>query len=249
MPAFFNDDMLKQEYTNRLLNHQRADEIIQGEYWENGRGCALGCTFNAKGMDEKNNSIYDTCETKLNVPACIAKVEECIFEHSTSFYAKTFPLRFLNSIPVGFDDWKSFYNAVSIFLYEKICNPTWYTDELYYLLVKTMNYHRGLPSDIKELKQLCSSISLDLFDNTYSLYRAIHLSIFDENLPLLISAIMSLMFEKNTFPHVPSYVFQYHKSYEDIGDYMIEWFNNYIKSVELEKQSLYDIKEKITCQI
>ena len=38
MRAFHNDESVKAKYIARVKDHQFADEIIQGKYWENGRG-------------------------------------------------------------------------------------------------------------------------------------------------------------------------------------------------------------------
>lgn len=40
MLAFHNDSKIKATYLNRLEVHYKHDEIIKGQYWENGKGCA-----------------------------------------------------------------------------------------------------------------------------------------------------------------------------------------------------------------
>jgi hypothetical protein len=43
--AFHNDQKIKDKYLARVEAHRKADEIIKGKYWENGKGCAVGCTL------------------------------------------------------------------------------------------------------------------------------------------------------------------------------------------------------------
>ena len=243
MPAFFNDDSLKQEYVDRVSQHQEMDEIIQGRYWEHGKGCALGCTLHQKGqIEEKGTTIHEAFETKLNIPVWLGRSEEVIFEHCTSDYAKTFPLRFLNSIPVGFDDWRSFYNDVCVFLYENVSSPSYFPNKICELLTRTINYHKGIRTDINNLREFRSSIPMYDMDATYSLYRAIGISLFNYNLPSLIIPVLHSRYEadRNSKLDTPYY---YNELFEELGNYMIEWFNNYIKSVEPE------LEKEITCLI
>ena len=93
--AFFNDPKIKQKYVKRLKEHQKLDEIIQGDYWENGKGCAVGCTIHGDS--------HQAYEDELNVPMVIARLEDRIFEGMPAKEAKLFPLRFIESISEGAD--------------------------------------------------------------------------------------------------------------------------------------------------
>ena len=70
MLAFHNDPTIKQKYVDRINAHYDADEIIHGIYWENGKGCAVGCTI--EGSD------HERYETELGIPATIAHLEDAI---------------------------------------------------------------------------------------------------------------------------------------------------------------------------
>jgi hypothetical protein len=95
MKAFHNDPELKQKYLNRVLAHKAADEIIKGKYWENGKGCAVGCTIHSN-----NHAAY---ETELGVPQWLAHLEDRIFEGLPNDEAKDFPFLFLDAINIGAD--------------------------------------------------------------------------------------------------------------------------------------------------
>lgn len=42
--AFHGKQSIKDKLLAQLQAHYEADEIIKGIYWENGKGCAVGCT-------------------------------------------------------------------------------------------------------------------------------------------------------------------------------------------------------------
>ena len=95
MKTFHNDPAIKEKYIARVKAHMEADEIEKGYYWENGKGCAVGCTI--EGSD------HEKYEIELGIPKEIAYLEDSIFENLPNELAKTFPLRFLEAIPVGAD--------------------------------------------------------------------------------------------------------------------------------------------------
>jgi hypothetical protein len=95
MLAFHGSEPTRRKYINRVKAHYKADEIIQGIYWENGKGCAVGCTI--EGSD------HGRYEVELGIPRMIARLEDRIFEGLTNGEAKKFPLRFLEAIKTGSD--------------------------------------------------------------------------------------------------------------------------------------------------
>ena len=93
MKAYLNDTKIKEKYIVRVKTHAEADRIIKGTYWQNGKGCAVGCTI--EGSD------HSRYETELGIPRVIARLEDRIFEGLPNDEAKEFPLKFLNAINVG----------------------------------------------------------------------------------------------------------------------------------------------------
>ena len=93
--AFHNDPNIKGKYLARVRAHIAADELIHGKYWENGKGCAVGCTIHGS-----NHSAY---ETELSIPRVLAKLEDGIFEGMSNGLSKVWPEQFLLCIPVGAD--------------------------------------------------------------------------------------------------------------------------------------------------
>ena len=95
MRAFHNDPALKEKYLARVRAHAAADEIVHGQYWENGKGCAVGCTI--------HGSDHARYETELGIPEWLARLEDSLFENLSNGGAKAFPEQFLAAIPVGVD--------------------------------------------------------------------------------------------------------------------------------------------------
>jgi len=93
MIAFHGKPETKQFYLGRVLEHQQADEIVKGTYWEDGKGCAVGCTL--------HSSDHKAYESEMGVPEWLALVEDRIFEGMSNERAKKFPAQFIESINVG----------------------------------------------------------------------------------------------------------------------------------------------------
>ena len=95
MQAFNNNPSIKEKYLTRVQEHYKADEIIQGQYWENGKGCAVGCTIHSGN--------HENYELELGIPKVMAYLQDTIFEKLPNELAKEFPIQFLSSINVGAD--------------------------------------------------------------------------------------------------------------------------------------------------
>jgi hypothetical protein len=95
MLAFHNDPSIKARYLDRVRLHARADEIIHGSYWENGKDCAVGCTV--------HSSKHANYETELGIPIMLARLEDRLFEGQSNGRSKEFPERFLLAAKVGAD--------------------------------------------------------------------------------------------------------------------------------------------------
>ena len=95
MKAFHGDPKVKEKYLARVKAHREADEIVKGQYWENGKGCAVGCTIHGQA--------HLAYEKELGIPIQIAHLQDFLFENLPNEEAKDFPVDFLEAIPVGED--------------------------------------------------------------------------------------------------------------------------------------------------
>ena len=93
--AYHNDPKIKAKYLRRVRAHAKADELIKGTGWEDGKGCAIGCTLHA----------YDHAQypIELGIPEMLARLEDTIFEGLPNKQAKEWPARFLKAIRPGAD--------------------------------------------------------------------------------------------------------------------------------------------------
>ena len=95
MLSFNNDQAIKDKFIARLVAHRDADELIKGVGWEDGKGCAVGCTLHAY-----NHEAY---EDELGIPKVLARIQDRLFEGLPNHLSQQWPIRFLQSIPVGVD--------------------------------------------------------------------------------------------------------------------------------------------------
>ncbi len=101
--AFHNNPSIKDKLLADLTEHAKFDRIVHGQYWENGRGCAIGCTLHSMGVKSGNTGDHSLYETKLGIPRVIARMEDRIFEGLTNGKSKEWPLRFTRAIQPGAD--------------------------------------------------------------------------------------------------------------------------------------------------
>jgi len=109
LQAYHNKKSIKLKYVNRMKDHIKADELIHGVGFENGKGCAVGCTLN-----RYDHSCY---QNELGLPQWLAHLEDSIFEGMSKEKSKTFPLELLESIPIGVNLDKT-YHKMQIFILE-----------------------------------------------------------------------------------------------------------------------------------
>lgn len=91
--SFHSDPKIKAKYLKRVREHELNDEIVKGVYWENGKGCALGCSV--------HSADHKAYEIELGLPEWLAHLEDVLFEGLPNEEAKKFPAAFLEAIPVG----------------------------------------------------------------------------------------------------------------------------------------------------
>src|SRR5262245_26189233 len=93
--AYHGKKETKAMYLDRVRKHRAADELIRGTGWQNGRGCAVGCT-----LHKYDHARYPI---ELGVPEVLAHLEDRIFERVDEKRAMQWPTQFLRAIPVGAD--------------------------------------------------------------------------------------------------------------------------------------------------
>ena len=96
MLAYNNDPKIKLKYVNRMKAHIKADELIPGTGYEDGKGCAIGCTLN-----KYDHSAFPV---ELGYPVELAQLQDAIFEGlSEESVRQDFALEFLDIVEPGAD--------------------------------------------------------------------------------------------------------------------------------------------------
>jgi hypothetical protein len=93
--AFHNDFALAAMVRAQVDAHTAADEIIQGKYWENGKGCFIGCLAHSSDTDK--------VQELTGFPIMLTRIAESIFEGLDNATAKGFPQAVIAAPPVGAD--------------------------------------------------------------------------------------------------------------------------------------------------
>jgi len=101
MKAFTNTIVTKAQAVALMKAHRAADQIAQGVYWGDGKGCAVGCMIHdfRPGSEDKHELFPEL----FGIPEEIARLTDAIFEKLPNEDAKDFPLAFIEAIPEGAD--------------------------------------------------------------------------------------------------------------------------------------------------
>ncbi len=110
MLSYHSNSGLKEKYVLRMQAHIDADELIRGVGFENGRGCAVGCTLNS--YDHK------AFETELGIPEWMARLLDTLHENTSDKVWPTLAIKFLNTVPVG-KDLEPIKHQLSIFIQKR----------------------------------------------------------------------------------------------------------------------------------
>lgn len=102
----YSTTITKEEFVKELEAHQKADDFIRGEYWNNetAKGCAVGCSLESISRIKKLKFALDDhqlYETHLGIPEWLARLEDKIFENMSIERSKIWPVDFAKAIPIG----------------------------------------------------------------------------------------------------------------------------------------------------
>lgn len=93
--AYHGDPEVKAAILAQLKRHRAADEIVKGQYWCDGKGCAVGCTIYSGHHAEY--------EPRFGIPQMLACLEDQIFDGLPNHEAQDWPIAFMAAIEPGAD--------------------------------------------------------------------------------------------------------------------------------------------------
>ena len=85
----------KQKYIKRATQHREQDEIVQGLYWEDGKGCCVGCLSHA------NENAHEALEKQTGIPEWLSRVADTLHEGMEEKDSKKWPERFVAAVPTN----------------------------------------------------------------------------------------------------------------------------------------------------
>ena len=109
--AFHNDPSIKDSLLARLRDDAAHGRIVERQDWEDREGCAVG------GSD---HMLY---ESEYGIPAVLAHIEDTIHEGLPESDRVTFPIRFIEAIPVGADLSRISWAFLHTILTDPVINP------------------------------------------------------------------------------------------------------------------------------
>lgn len=93
--TYHNKAEVKEHYIARMNEHVEADKLVKGQYWEDGKGCAVGCLV--------HGSDHSELAKVVGWPEWLCHLMDEIFEGLPNERAQLFPSQLLSAVPVGKD--------------------------------------------------------------------------------------------------------------------------------------------------
>jgi hypothetical protein len=140
--AYHNDPAIKSGLIASLKAHAKADRIIHGRYWQNGKGCAVGCQSEFFGLAQHDN--HTAMSKKTGWAVMLVRLEDKIFEGLPNGKAQKWPIQFSQAIKPGAD-------------LSRVC---W--KFLHWLLMDSDLLHDGGREDVKSAIKQCAAVLVPL---------------------------------------------------------------------------------------
>ena len=104
MLAFHNKPELKNEAIAEIKAHITADQLVKGQYWEDGKGCFIGCAVKTRvGINGKQHSWHEVFQERYNIDKRLAELFDALFEGVPNERAMHWPIEVYSAIQVGTD--------------------------------------------------------------------------------------------------------------------------------------------------
>ena len=102
-----------------MRDHQAADRLVQGLYWNDGKGCAVGCAMQSLDPDAEPDDHARYAEM-IGAPEMLVRLEDCIFEGLPNALAMEWPVRFTIALRDSSADEEALRRACMRFLHTTV---------------------------------------------------------------------------------------------------------------------------------
>ena len=92
MLAYNSNQKLKDLAVDTAIQHREADKLVKGTYWENGKGCAIGCW--AQGATSPHQAVAE----KYYLPVELLYIVDGLFEQLPDEDSQKWPQQFAEAI-------------------------------------------------------------------------------------------------------------------------------------------------------
>jgi hypothetical protein len=107
MLTYSDPIVTKAAFIAALEDHYKQDRIIQGAYWRDGRGCAVGCGVHSvlglRGSRARVTGDHAMLAAALAWPEWLVRLQDGVFEGLPADAAREWPLRLARAVPEGAD--------------------------------------------------------------------------------------------------------------------------------------------------
>jgi hypothetical protein len=104
MKAFHGNEELKVQAIADMQAHIAADQLVKGQYWEDGKGCFIGCAVKTRvGDDGKNHTWHEIFQERYNIDKRLAELFDALFEGVPNERAMRWPIEVYSAIRVSSD--------------------------------------------------------------------------------------------------------------------------------------------------
>lgn len=131
MRTFPNPAVTKAAFLAIMQEHAKQDRIVKGKYWENGKGCDIGCgveTINHLLGIHEDHKGHNVVADTLGIPLALAHLENRIFNGLIPAKAMSWPIRFAEAIPENADLTPS-VNRILVRVLREVALPAVTVDE------------------------------------------------------------------------------------------------------------------------
>ncbi len=97
--SFDDPQWTKADLLSQVRAHRAADQLVHGTYWENGKGCAIGC------MAHKQDNPHHALASRYGIDQRLFDLCDTIFEGLPDKESQAWPERFVSSLRDGADLW------------------------------------------------------------------------------------------------------------------------------------------------